>query len=134
MDSSVYLSPSFPWSAHLIYHHIFKTNQNSAFKFCFSIWLCDLLPKVVDLTAFPSHISRWKFFKNTNAGIVWTTTQNIILLVCLFFQDRFSVCNSPSCPGNHSVKKAGLKLTEIYLALHPEHQNWGHSTTVNLKI
>jgi hypothetical protein len=30
-------------------------------------------------------------------------------LVCLFFQDRVSLC-SPGCPGTHSVDQAGLEL------------------------
>jgi hypothetical protein len=31
------------------------------------------------------------------------------LFVCLFFQDRVSLC-SPGCPGTHSVDQAGLEL------------------------
>jgi hypothetical protein len=31
------------------------------------------------------------------------------LFVCLFVQDRVSLC-SPGCPGTHSVNQAGLEL------------------------
>ena len=33
----------------------------------------------------------------------------LVLFVCLFFQDRVSLC-SLGCPGTHSVDQAGLEL------------------------
>lgn len=39
---------------------------------------------------------------------------------CFVFQDRLSLCNSPSCPGTHFADEAGLKLRKILLPLTPE--------------
>ncbi|EGW13389.1 hypothetical protein I79_014494 [Cricetulus griseus] len=40
-----------------------------------------------------------------------------ILFSPLVFQDPDSLYNSSGCPGIHSVDQAGLKLTEICLAV-----------------
>ena len=37
----------------------------------------------------------------------------------MVFWDRVSLCNSPNCPGTHSVSQVGLELIEILLPLPP---------------
>jgi hypothetical protein len=45
----------------------------------------------------------------------------LVLFFCLFvFWDRVSLCNSPDCPGIHSVEETALELREICLSLPPE--------------
>ena len=40
----------------------------------------------------------------------------VYVFVVVVFETGF-LCNSCGCPGNHSVDQAGLKFTEIHLAL-----------------
>ena len=39
-------------------------------------------------------------------------TRNTFVLFFAFLRQGFSVCNSPDCPGTHSVDHAGLKLRD----------------------
>jgi hypothetical protein len=41
----------------------------------------------------------------------------VLFCFVLFCWDKFSLCNSPDCPGIHFVDQAGFELTEIYLPL-----------------
>ena len=51
-----------------------------------------------------------------------------VLLFCFVtFLRQGSLCNSPGCPGSHSVDQTDLKLTEIHLPLAPEFWNYRHA-------
>ena len=44
----------------------------------------------------------------------------LFLSYFMVFQDRVSLCNSPGCPGTHSVDHTDLELTDICLFLPPK--------------
>ena len=63
--------------------------------------------------------------------VPWTLDFMFLLFCFVMFSRQGSLCNSPGCPGSHSVDQTDLKLIEIHLPLAPEFWNYRHAPSLS---